>query len=271
MPDLSISRIDAREVLDCRGLPTVQVDLDARRRHARPRRRALRAARPARTRRASCATAAAASAASACSARSPTSRPRSRPALVGEAGCRPARARPAPDRARRHRRTSRASAPTRSSASRWPPPAPPPPPPGVPLYRHLNANAPRAAGAAGQPDQRRPARLNDLDFQEFIVLPVGAREPAARAADRHRDQPGAGRDPARPLRQGRPQHRRRGRLRAADVEPARGARAPARGGRAGRATPADFVYGLDCAATHLYDAATEHLHGRRRALRPRRP
>ena len=129
----------------------------------------------------------------------------------------PARARRAADRARRHRRTSRGSAPTRCSASRWPPPAPPPRPPATPLYRHLNA---QRATCCRVPlvnliNGGRHAS-NDLDFQEFIVMPVGADEPAAGAADRHRGQPRAGRHPARPLRQGRAQHRRRGRLRAAD-------------------------------------------------------
>ena len=45
MPDLSISSITAREVLDCRGLPTVQVDC-RRRRRAGARRRARPGARP---------------------------------------------------------------------------------------------------------------------------------------------------------------------------------------------------------------------------------
>ena len=72
---------------------------------------------------------------------------------------------------------------------------------------------------------------NDLDFQEFIVIPVGAELDPRGAADLDRGQPRAGRDPARALRQERPQHRRRGRLRAGDLQPAGGARAAARGGR----------------------------------------
>ena len=94
---------------------------------------------------------------------------------------------------------------------------------------------------------------NDLDFQEFIVIPVGRRLDPRGAADLDRGQPRAGRDPARALRQERPQHRRRGRLRAGDLRArrrrsaccTRRSRTPATSGR--------FRYGLDCAATHYYD------------------
>ena len=43
MPEPTIADVTAREVLDCRGLPTVQVDVTLVRRHGRPRRRPLRA------------------------------------------------------------------------------------------------------------------------------------------------------------------------------------------------------------------------------------
>ena len=107
---------------------------------------------------------------------------------------------------------------------------------GAPLYRHLNGNGAPPARAADQPDQRRPARLQRSRLPGVHHHAGGRREPAARAADRHRGEPQAGGHPARPVRQGRAEHRRRGRLRTAHVEPARGARAPPRGGSARPAT-----------------------------------
>ena len=74
---LEITSMRAREVLDCRGLPTVQVDVELACGAARHAPTSRRAARPAPTRRSSFATAASASAASASSARSATSTARS--------------------------------------------------------------------------------------------------------------------------------------------------------------------------------------------------
>ena len=171
----TIEHVHARQILDSRGNPTVEVDVrlpvgaagarggpvgrvDGNARGARAARRrsgvrrqgrdARGRARQRRDRR-----------------RGP--RPRRR---------RPARARRGADRARRHRRASRGSAPTRSSASRWPPLAPPRRTPGEPLWRYL-----------GGPDDASllPVPMmnvlnggvhadNPVDFQEFMIAPVGA-------------------------------------------------------------------------------------------------
>ena len=234
MHDLTISTIAAREVLDCRGLPTVQVDVrladgtlgradvpagrstgsneafelrDGGTRFGgfgvlgRGRQRQL------------------------------TDRPGADRRERGVA----ARPRPPADRARRHRgqvpagsqRAARRVAggrPGRRGGERH---AALPPP---------ERQRARPARAADQPDQRRPPRLQRSGLPGVHHHAGGRRQPAARAADRHRGQPQAGGHPARPVRQGRAEHRRRGRLRAAHVEPARGARVPPRGGAARPAT-----------------------------------
>ena len=173
------------------------------------------------------------------------------------------------DRARRHAPTSRGSAPTRSSASRWPRPAPAPRPPGSRSTGRLNANAHVLPVPLVNLINGGKHASNDLDFQEFIVIPVGAGLDPRGAADLDRGQPRARRDPARALRQERPQHRRRGRLRPGDLQPAGGARPAARGGRdAGH--EGRFRYGLDCAATHYYDRESGTYAARRRDARHRR-
>ena len=53
----AIVDIRAREILDSRGNPTVEVEVELDERRDRPRRGAVAAPRPARTRRSSCATA----------------------------------------------------------------------------------------------------------------------------------------------------------------------------------------------------------------------
>ena len=70
--------------------------------------------------------------------------------------------------------TSRGSAPTRSSASRWPPPAPRAEAAGMPLYRALNANGHVLPVPLVNLINGGKHASNDLDFQEFIVIPVGA-------------------------------------------------------------------------------------------------
>ena len=59
----SIEAVGAREILDSRGNPTVEVEVAPRRRHGRPRRGALAVPPPVPSRRSSCATAATATAA----------------------------------------------------------------------------------------------------------------------------------------------------------------------------------------------------------------
>ena len=90
----------------------------------------------------------------------------------------------------------------------------------MPLYRALNANAHVLPVPLVNLINGGKHASNDLDFQEFIVIPVGRRLDPRGAADLDRGQPRARRDPARALRQERPQHGRRGRLRARDLRPA---------------------------------------------------
>ena len=96
------------------------------------------------------------------------------------------------DRARRHADTRRASARTRSSACRWPRRAPPRPTPAsrcgatsaatdaallpVPMMNVLNGGA---------------HADNPVDFQEFMIAPVGAPSFAEAIADGRRDLPRA--------------------------------------------------------------------------------
>ena len=95
---------------------------------------------------------------------------------------------------------------------------------------------------------------NDLDFQEFIVIPVGAdsmlealqisTEVNLALAEILLERYGKS-----ALNTGD-----EGGYAPAISEPAGGARPAARGGRPTPATTAAFRYGLDCAATHYYDA-----------------
>ena len=78
-----IEAVGAREILDSRGNPTVEVEVAARRRHVRPRGRARAARPPAPSRRSSCATAASATAARACRRPSPAWSRQIGPALEG--------------------------------------------------------------------------------------------------------------------------------------------------------------------------------------------
>ena len=93
----------------------------------------------------------------------------------------------------------------------------------------------RAARAAGQPDQRRQARLERPGLPGVHHHPGRRRVDRRGAADLDRGEPRARGDPPRAIRQERAEHGRRGRLRARDLRPARGARTPARGGRERRA------------------------------------
>ncbi len=232
---MKITRVHGREILDSRGNPTVEVDVTlATARSAAPRCR--RAPRPASARRSSCATATRrATAARACARRSPTSTARSRRRVVGQR-LRSARARRGDDRARRHAdqepaRRQRAArrvdgGAARRSARRS----------SMPLYRHIGA-------LYGNERFTLPVPMmnilnggahadSSVDFQEFMVMPVGAPSFAEALRIGRRDLPRAARHPegARPV----DRRRRRRRLRAEpEVEP-RGGRGRARGDRQGR-------------------------------------
>ena len=155
----AIVDIIGREILDSRGNPTVEVDVVLEDGAHGPRRRALgRLDRRARGGRAA--------------RRRQEALPRQGRA---EGGRRPSTARSstrcrgmdAEDQrriddalidARRHARTRAASAPTPSSASRWPSPRRRPRRAGLPLYRYVGgAQRARAAGADDEHHQRRRA------------------------------------------------------------------------------------------------------------------
>ena len=146
---------------------------------------------------------------------------------------RPGRHRRAPGRARRHRRTRARSARTRSSASRSPAPTRPPRAYDLPLYRYLGG-----VGAVNLPvpmfnilNGGKHAQ-DSTDFQEFMVMPVGVGDVRRRAAGRLRGLLGPARHP--PRRGPRDRPGRRGRLRAVPaVERGRGRGDPA-GDREGR-------------------------------------
>ena len=106
--------------------------------------------------------------------------------------------RPHADRPRRHREQERASAPTRCSPSRWPWRAPPPKNRGLPLYRYFGGS-----GAMQMPVPMMNVinggahANNNLDLQEFMIIPVGAPTLPRSAALRRRGVPCAEEDPRR--------------------------------------------------------------------------
>ena len=128
------------------------------------------------------------------------------------------------DRAGRHRQQRPSSAPTPSLASRWRSPTPRPMALGLPLYRYLGGmNAHELPVPMMNILNGGKHADNNVDFQEFMVMPVGAAQLRRGAADGGRDLPLAQEGAARP----RAHHRgrRRGRLRA---EPERQRGGPAR-------------------------------------------
>ena len=132
----------------------------------------------------------------------------------------PGRDRRGDDRTRRHReqgparrqRDPRASASRRRRRRRTRV--------GLPLYRYVGGvDAHLAAGADDEHPQRRRARRQQIDFQEFMVMPVGAPTLRRGAALGRRDLPRAQERPARG--RARDRGRRRGRLRAGSTRRAR--------------------------------------------------
>ena len=105
---------------------------------------------------------------------------------------RPGRDRPRHDRARRHGRTSRVSAPTRSSASRWRR--------RRPRRRRRASRCTRSLGGPSATLLPMPMfnvlnggkhATRSTDFQEFMLAPVGAADLRRGAACRRRGLPGA--------------------------------------------------------------------------------
>ena len=134
------------------------------------------------------------------------------PALLGHERVRPGRHRPHDARPRRHAEQGRSSARTPSSACRWPSPTPRRTPLGLPLYRYLGGtNADVLPVPLMNILNGGKHADNTVDFQEFMIVPVGATSVPRRPAHGGRDLPqpeeGAARQGAE---HGR---RRRGRLR----------------------------------------------------------
>ncbi len=146
-----------------------------------------------------------------------------------------------------------------------------PRPPACPLYRALNANAHVLPVPLVNLINGGKHASNDLDFQEFIVIPVGADSMLEALQISTEVNLALGRDPARPLRQERAQHRRRGRLRAGDLATPRGARSAARGGRPTPATTAASATGSTAPRPTTTTARRGDLRARGRdAATPRR-
>ena len=183
-------------------------------------RRFRRAPRPASTRRSSSATATRrASAARACARPSVNVIEEigagDRRARCGGPGRRGRRA----DRARRDARTRAVSAPTRSSASRSPAPTPSAAALDLPLYRYIGGVGARTLPVPQFNILNGGKHAQDsTDFQEFMVMPVGARDVLRGTARRGGDLRRAAQDP--PRRGSRHRPGRRGRLRpVAAVQP----------------------------------------------------
>ena len=270
---LTIDLIDAREILDSRGNPTVEVDVDPRRRRASAAPRCRRAPPPARTRRSSCATATRrATAARACSRRSATSTTRSRPALYGLDAADQAGVDARPDRARRHAQQgpARRQRHPRRLAGR----APTRPRPRSACRSTATSAAPgrgrcpcrcsTSSTAASTPRTRR-------DFQEFMVMPVGAPTFARGPAHRRRGLPRAA-SAMLARRRVTPPVGRRGRVRAR--------RSPSNEAavevilraieQAGYRPGEDVAIALDPAATELSSRAPASTAPRRATCWPRR-
>ena len=143
-PVSTISEIRARQILDSRGNPTVEAEVDARVRRVRLGGRSLgRLDRRVRGRRAARRRRRVGRQGRLEGRRQRQRRDRRRP--EGRARRRAVGARRDDDRARRHARTRAAWAPTRSSASRSPPPRPRPPTPAGPSTR-TSASSTRRPG-----------------------------------------------------------------------------------------------------------------------------
>ena len=217
--------IVAREILDSRGNPTVEVEVIARRRCRGPRGGALRRLhRRARGARAARRRPGPLPAARACARRWPTSRDVIAPAVVGMDAAGPGARSTRGCSSSTARRTRASWARTRSSASRWPRPA----------RRRTPSGCRSTATSAGRRRAPLPVPLMNIlnggahadtrvDVQEFMVVPVGAPTFAEGAALGRRGLPRAQEDP-----QGaQAGHRRgrRGRLRPGPARQRGGAQA----------------------------------------------
>ena len=233
---MKIIDVRGREILDSRGNPTVEVEVTldggARGRAGgavgRVDRRA-RSARAARRRQVALSR----------QGRSKGRRQRQRRDRGGDQGqgVLAAPARRGDDRARRDARRRAGWAPTRCSASRWRRCAPRR---RAPASRSTRTSPTLAGNTSGYTLPVPMMNIlnggahadSNVDFQEFMVMPVGFPSFSEGPARRRRDLPRAAIDPEEP----RPLHRRRRRrrLRAEPEVESRGARGRARSDRQGR-------------------------------------
>ena len=259
----------AREILDSRGNPTVEVDVRLSDGAFGPRRRAVRREhRRARGRRAARRRPASATAARACSPRVVNVNRDDRPEVIGHGRGRPGGdstaklialdGTPNKERARRERdprrvageragrgRIGRRCRCTDTSAAR--------------RRARCRCRCSTSSTAASTP-------TDSTDFQEFMVMPVGAasfkRGPALGGRGLSRAREGA--EEAGPP----DERRRRGRLRAVARRQRAGDRGHPRGDRAGRLQARkEVAIALDPASSELYDRSATATCCRRRAAR----
>ena len=154
-----IETVHARQILDSRGNPTVEVERRAALGRVAGAPRCRRARRPASTRPTSCATATTRGCGKGVTKAVGNVNGEIAEAVAGVDALDQAGARPRADRRSTARRTSRAWAPTRSSACRWRRARAAATEEGLPLWRYLGGEAARdPAGADDERAQRRRAR-----------------------------------------------------------------------------------------------------------------
>jgi enolase len=272
----AIVDIHARQIIDSRGNPTVEVDVTLEEgsfgRAAVP----SPAPPPARTRRSSCATATRAATAGQgrrhggrlrSTARSPTPSRASTPTTQPHHRCSGSSSSTAPP-------TRDGSVPTRSSASASPSPRRRRRRAGLPLYRYVGGvPTPTVLPVPMMNIINGGAHAdNPIDFQEFMIMPVGAASllGGGALADRRRFHT---------LKKAAPRQgavdggRRRGRFRPQPRQRARRARCSS--WRRSKRRPAtrpgdDIVLALDCAATEFYRDGAYHLEGEGQGALPGR-
>ena len=111
-------------------------------------------------------------------------------AVRGPGRLRPGGARPDADHARRHAEQVAARAPTRSSRVSLAAAQPRPPRSGLPLWRYLGGETAHMLPAPMMNVLNGGAHAdNKVDFQEFMIVPVGAPTLRRRAADGRRGVP----------------------------------------------------------------------------------
>ena len=175
----------------------------------------------------------------------------------------PGRDRRGDDRARRHAPTRPSSAPTRSSGSAWRRRKAAADARGLPLYRYVGGVGATLLPVPMMNILNGGAHAdNPIDFQEFMVMPVGAPRFLRGAALRGGDFPCAEERASRqgPVDRGR----RRGRVRAQHRLGPRGARPDRRGDRqaAGYKLGSDVLIALDCASTEFFKDGAYRMDGR---------